>query len=190
MRTSTCRASFRAQRLRRRLRPARQPKRAAEPREPSCRGVTSLGSHRGRWRADARTIRSPGARQAKIGRNGPHRRETRSIERETRVADTRRTAGKASGVIIRVPRVAGFSRMRRPPAHLPYPESLAGVTAPPAERPGLFARVMALLLAEPRWLRGLDWRLVALGGLIAAIGSSRVWITAVFCDVGDQATPR
>jgi len=48
---------------------------------------------------------------------------------------------------------------------------------------------MALLLAEPRWLRGLDWRLVALGGLIAAIGSSRVAITA-FCDVGDQATSR
>ena len=48
---------------------------------------------------------------------------------------------------------------------------------------------MALLLAEPRWLRGLDWRLVAMGGLIAAIGSSRVAITVVFCHVGDQATP-
>jgi signal transduction histidine kinase len=48
---------------------------------------------------------------------------------------------------------------------------------------------MALLLAEPRWLRGLDWRLVAMGGLIAAIGSSRVWITAAFSCVGDQTTP-
>ena len=74
--------------------------------------------------------------------------------------------------------------MRRPPADLPYPESLAGATAPPPARPGSFARVVALLLAEPRWLRGLDWRLVALGGLIAAIGSSRVWITAAFPDVG------
>src|SRR5690349_20826159 len=39
-------------------------------------------------------------------------------------------------------------------------------------------RLAAVLLSEPRWLRGLDWRLIALGGLIAAIGSSRVWITA------------
>lgn len=49
---------------------------------------------------------------------------------------------------------------------------------------------MPLLLAEPRWLRGLDWRLVALGGLIAAVGSSRVAITAAFCDVGEPATSR
>ncbi|HEX6792833.1 MAG TPA: histidine kinase [Casimicrobiaceae bacterium] len=59
-----------------------------------------------------------------------------------------------------------------------------------------------MLLSEPRWLRGLDWRLIALGGLIAAIGSSRVWITAAFPvdarvwitaalpDVGEQATSR
>jgi signal transduction histidine kinase len=77
--------------------------------------------------------------------------------------------------------------MRRSPADLHDPASFArtAVRAAPSRR--LIARAAAALLAEPRWLRGLDWPQVALGGLIAAVLNAWLAITVVVPEFGDQA---
>ena len=79
--------------------------------------------------------------------------------------------------------------MRRTAAHLRDSVPLIGA-GPPSPRGHRLAQFVAVLRSEPRWLRGLDWRLIGLAGLMAAMLALPNAVSAVFPDVGDQATSR